>query len=83
MPGDGYAGNLSGTLSSDFTVGTDQTEGARTDDAGELYLRSAVTGEYSLAQLIAGGIGLGYAVITTEGGLVYDTNGDIVIKVSP
>jgi len=38
---------------------------------------------YTLAQLATGGVGLGYAIITTEGGLVYDTSGNIVIKDVP
>ena len=75
-------GNLEGTLEDDFFVG-DEKVGLRRDPGNdELYIRDDVAGEYPLTQLIAG-VGLGYAVITTEGGLVYDTNGDIVIKVTP
>ena len=37
----------------------------------------------TLSQLASGGLGLTYAILTTEGGLVYDTDGDLVIKVSP
>lgn len=38
---------------------------------------------HTLTQLASGGVGLSYAIITTEGGLVYDTDGNIVIKETP
>jgi hypothetical protein len=70
-------GNLDGTRRSEFTVGPEETHGLR-KVGSEVALFDPVSGQATLAELLAGGAGLPYYLLDRAGGFVYVGNGEFL-----
>ena len=73
--------NLDGTSRPDFSVGVEQEHGVRIID-GEVGLYDPINGEHRLSEMLSGGgtADFGKLLVTTEGGLLYDSQGNILLK---
>lgn len=79
-------GNLSGTMKEDFEVGKGGEYGMRRDTvSGQLKMRDPEVGEHPLIDFLNGGGSADFdlLLITTEGGLLYDNSGAILLKENP
>ena len=71
-------GNLEGTLKDQFALGKEEEHGVRIVD-GEVALFDPISGQKKMSELGVGDSILAKIVMTTEGGMVYNNETQLVV----
>jgi len=74
--------NLDGTSRPDFSVGVEQEHGVRVLGDGQVGLYDPINGEQPMSAFLGGSSDIEKLIITSEGGLVYDEDGEFILKVA-